>query len=239
MKSIDIYIPPEFRMTEEEREKILAGDKKCKVCNDLHFIIDDSGNTVRCKCKLEEDILVNMKRSGMNNLLEHKVGNFVATEDWQKQLKNMAISYAKDTENKWFVLLGQSGAGKTMVCSALANKCLSDGEMVNYIQWDLFIRTLKSNMFNNDNMYLEEVKKIQTLYIDDLFKGKISEYDLEICFDIINFRYVNKLRTIVSSEYTFTQLNEIDSAIAGRMYEMCKNYMFEIKKDIKNNYRLK
>lgn len=239
MKRFKIDIPDEFKMTEEERENILNPKRTCEICNDLHYIIDSNGKAIRCKCKLKDDILLNMKNSGMHSLLNNKVSDFEVTNDWQKKVKTLAIDYATNINDKWFVLLGQSGSGKTMICSAISNKFLNDGLIVNYIQWDSFIRSYKNKLIINDTKIFDDIKSVSILYIDDLFKGKISDFDLEICFELINYRYANNLKTIISSEFLFTELNDLDSAIAGRIFEKCKGYICEISKDNKNNFRLK
>ncbi len=240
MKKLEMSfeIPEEYKMTEEQREELLKHKASCSICNDLHYL-NKNGLVVRCECQLKHDIEQNMKKSGMNNLLNNKVSNFETKQKWQSDLKNLAIKYAKTYTDEWFVVLGQSGSGKTMICSALANKMLSDGLSVNYIQWDSFMREHKQKVIKEgDVSFLYKVMDVQVLYIDDLFKGKITDYDLEVCYEVINYRYNKRLITIVSSEHLFNSLNQIDSAIAGRMFERSNGYVFEIDKNDKNNYRV-
>ena len=52
-------------------------------------------------------------------------------------------------------------------------------------------------------------------------------------FEIINYRYINKLPIIVSSEYSIDELLNFDEAIGSRIYEMCKDYLVEIEKRFK------
>ena len=72
-----------------------------------------------------------------------------------------------------------------------------------------------------------------------MLKGKTTESDKNIMFEIINYRYINHLPIIVSSEYDINALLNFDEAIGSRIYEMCKDYLVEIEKDLKNNYRLR
>ena len=58
-------------------------------------------------------------------------------------------------------------------------------------------------------------------------------------FEIINYRYLNFLPIIVSSEFTIEKMLEFDEGIGSRIYEMSKDYVVEIKNDIRNNYRSK
>ena len=64
---------------------------------------------------------------------------------------------------------------------------------------------------------IADLKNAQILYIDDLFKtGKAldgssnpTNADISIAFEIINYRYINHLPTIVSTEKTPQELLEM------------------------------
>ena len=58
-------------------------------------------------------------------------------------------------------------------------------------------------------------------------------------FEIINYRYLNYLPIIVSSEFTIDKILGFDQGVGSRIYEMCKDYIVEVEQDIRNNYRLK
>ena len=103
------------------------------------------------------------------------------------------------------------------------------------------ITKLKQNMIDEE-YYTKTISKYQlceVLLIDDLFKGKINDTDINIVFVIINYRYLNFLPIIVSSEFSIDKLLAFDEGVGSRIYEMAKDYVVEIEKDISNNYRLK
>lgn len=75
------------------------------------------------------------------------------------------------------------------------------------------------------------------LYIDDLFKGKITEADINLVFEILNYRYNNNFKTIISSEYMLTELLKIDEAISSRILEKSRGYHLDIKRENGRNYR--
>ena len=50
------------------------------------------------------------------------------------------------------------------------------------------------------NKVMNRYKNARVLFIDDLFKGKITDSDINIMFELINFRYFNNLPVIVSCE---------------------------------------
>jgi len=98
---------------------------------------------------------------------------------------------------------------------------------------------------------MQEIKNADVLYIDDLFKtgkddfGKVKQptpADINAAFEIINFRYNDPRKiTIISSERTISDLNEIDEAIAGRIAEKSKadGYCINLGRDAGKNYRMK
>lgn len=81
---------------------------------------------------------------------------------------------------------------------------------------------------------------VEVLIIDDLFKGKINESDINIVFEIVNYRYMNmnNLPIIVSSEFTSENLLYFDEGVGSRIIEMCKDYVVEIEGK-ENSYRVK
>ena len=87
--------------------------------------------------------------------------------------------------------------------------------------------------------FISKFQNCDILLSDDLFKGKVNDSDVNIMFEIINYRYINNLPMIINSEFLIDRLLYIDEAIGSRIYEMCRDYLVQIKHDIKNNYRLR
>ena len=109
-----------------------------------------------------------------------------------------------------------------------------------YMEYRVAITGLKRNMLD-DIYYRNQIGKYQNakvLIIDDLFKGKITESDLNIIFEIINHRYFNGLPVVISSEKTEMDLLDIDEAIGSRIMEMCKGRMI-VFEGVDLNYRLR
>lgn len=172
--------------------------------------------------------------------------NFKAYNGQMLEVKDMAIKYYKyfdkfkKNRNNSILLCGNSGSGKTHLSMAIANNLIKKKISVIYMPYRDVITVIKQNMLNGD-VYSKQVnkyKKAEVLLIDDLFKGQISKSDLNIVFEIINYRYMNNLPMIISTELTIEELIEIDEAIGSRIYEMSSNYIVEIL-GRQNNYRLK
>lgn len=71
-----------------------------------------------------------------------------------------------------------------------------------------------------------------------LQNGKTTESDINIMFEIINYRYLKNKPIIISSELIQSKLLDFDEAVGSRIIEMCKGRTAEAI-GIENNYRLK
>ncbi|MBQ3423200.1 MAG: DNA replication protein, partial [Romboutsia sp.] len=81
-------------------------------------------------------------------------------------------------------------------------------------------------------------KNARVLLIDDLFKGSVTPSDINIMFEIINYRYLNKKPMIISTEKYLDDLLSIDEALGSRIIEMCGTHNLELR-GRHLNYRLK
>lgn len=199
-----------------------------------------------CRCMKVRASIRNMERSGLKNLIKtYTFERFEDTEDWQKKIKSAAMEYAEGG-NGWFFLGGQSGSGKTHICTAICRKFLLDGKPVQYMLWRDDIVRMKAAV-NDEDAYrqmIDRFKSVKVLYIDDLFKsGKRDDAqqptvaDVNIAFEILNYRYNDpELLTVISSELTINEIISIDEAVGGRIYERSK--VFNIDPDSKKNFRL-
>lgn len=189
-----------------------------------------------------------LKNSGISEAFRKK--NFKNFEIKNRPLliahaRKMAIDYVTNFEelrhskNNSIAFLGQVGAGKTHLSIAIANELMKKNIGVLYMQYREAITQLKQNMMD-EVYYQNEIGKYKTasvLLLDDLYKGKITESDANIMFEIINYRYLKGLPIIVSSEFTVDGLLDFDEAIGSRIIEMCKGRIIEFN-DPELNYRL-
>ena len=212
-----------------------------------------------CECQNVRRTIRRLERSGLKNIIKdytfdwNKVLNFDGeTGPYVQYTAAKALEYTHNHNGAWFFIGGQSGSGKTFLCTAIAGSFLAKGEEVKYMLWRDDITKLKSCITDNEKyeQLISEYKSVRVLYIDDLFKngkdqtGKVQRptgSDIQIAFEILNYRYNNKeLITIISSERTIHELVEIDEALGGRISEksVTNGFGFNIKNDMSKNYRL-
>lgn len=185
--------------------------------------------------------------SGINtDNIDKSFSNFDEWSSKSKEIKSKAIEYYKsfntlkaDRRNS-ILLCGNPGSGKTHIALALANNFLKKNIRVVYMPYRDIVTKLKQNMIDEE-YYKKTLNKYQTcevLLLDDLYKGKVNETDVNIMFELINYRYLNYLPLIVSTEFTVEKLLSFDEAIGSRIYEMSKNFLVEIEGS-EHNYRLR
>ena len=238
-----------------------ADGYNCDICKNKGFIASVSENygyysemLTPCKCQRVRKAIHRLNRSGLKNLVKDcTFDKYEAPERWQQVIKETAMRFCKDEGNHWLFIGGQSGAGKTHICTAISVYYIKHGKEVRYMLWRDDITKIKS-VVNDPDQYgslMRDFKSTPVLYIDDLFKsgkGDDGQYkpptaaDVNVAFEILNFRYNNPdLITIISSERTLVELNDIDEAIAGRIAERAKasGYCINLKRDKARNWRMK
>lgn len=159
----------------------------------------------------------------------------------QKCAMNYSNSFEKvrSLRQNSIALLGQSGAGKTHLLSAIANDLIDKGIIILYFPFVEGFNEIKDD-FDLLEQRINKMQKVDVLFIDDLFKGRKepTSFQIEQMFAVINYRYLNNLPILVSSEKNINELLKIDEALGSRIYEMCKDYLVELKGD-GLNYRLR
>lgn len=230
----------------------------CPKCKDqLGYIKGEWPNEVwvRCSCiewrraqKLmkSSEITEEFKRLGFKNFCTDGKPQVVI------DAYECALEYYQDFENvrnerrNSIALLGQPGAGKTHLLTAIANNLIQRKHVsVLYFPYVEGFNDLKED-FDKLEEKLERMKKVDVLFIDDLFKPtgrdrkpRATEWQIEQMYAVINHRYLNHQPIMISSELTVDELVDVDEALGTRIYEMCQDFCVVIKGDRKIlNHRL-
>lgn len=224
----------------------------CPKCKGTTWIswVDDKGCEVAKRCECFEPMIARRRliNSGITSAFRDKgFKNFdtrgmKVLEEAKKTCVNYCTDYMqiRDSRNNSVLLLGQVGSGKTHLTMAICNALLDYHKVgIRYMGYREMMTKLKQNIIDEReyDVAIGPLKLTPVLVIDDLLKGKVTESDINILFEIINYRYVNALPIIVSSEKSKEELLAFDSAIASRLIEMAKGRIIEIKGN-EYNYRL-
>ena len=220
-------------------------ESKCPICGGTGWILrkDEEDRPIaeeRCSCFLKRETEDRLQKSGLSAVIAQKTfDSFRAVEPWQKELKSSAEEYVAAVLSggkPWLFLCGQSGSGKSHLCSAVVGRLIKAGHQVRYMQWLQDSRVLKYA----ESPDVEQFKTAEVLYVDDLFKGihKPTDADIRLIFEIINYRYNNNLPTIISCESFMQELLQVDEATFSRVIEKTgTKFLLSVERDQERNYR--
>lgn len=242
----------EWLKDKSERENAKEGDLKgydCRKCKNKGYIvkvIDGEQIQQRCTCLNVRKSLKRIEESGLKPLLDRGTfENYIATEDWQKHALSLSQNYVEYGENKWLFFGGQSGSGKTMLCTAVSGELLKRGNALKYMMWRDESTKIKA-IVNDASQYtrmVDDLKSVDILYIDDFLKTQQGQMptsaDINLAYEILNYRDVHNLRTIISTERMIGDIIALDEALGGRIDDRTKGYQMNIAKDRNKNYRLR
>lgn len=144
-----------------------------------------------------------------------------------------AVEFAKgvaiNATDKGMFLYGGTGCGKTHIAIAtLQTWTKHDSGM--FFTLPNLLSLLKDNMGNKEALdkIMGNVLNADLLVLDDLGAEKFTEWVGERMFQIINDRYINRRKTIITSNFSMEQLDERmgeqGNRIMSRVAAMCKAF---------------
>lgn len=226
-------------------------DYQCEKCHDTGYVLEvRDGYDVAVECVCYEKLMARrrLERSRISDeLLKKGFKDFDDRGmDVLKNAREKALDYyrnflANEKERHNSILFcGQVGSGKThlgmAVCNNLMNIC---GVGVIYMTYRDAMREIKQTVTDRVNYYaaLDPYCNARLLYIDDLLKGRPTEAEMNILYELVNYRYMHNKPMVISTERFPEELVNFDEAIGSRILEMCRGYSIVLKGQ-ELNYRL-
>ncbi|RKH77003.1 AAA family ATPase [Corallococcus sp. AB032C] len=241
----------EFRIMNQENGMTSTSPSKdsykCEKCRDLGIIFVDNSTARVCECIVQRKIERIFKASEITEAFRGlNFSNF--SLDHRPQIVQdafkCAVKYVKSfpgikhSRRNSIALLGNPGAGKTHLLTAVANNLIRNQVEVLYFPYREGFDEIKDDLESLEQK-CDRMKSVEVLFIDDLFKRGATEFEIKTMYSVINYRYLNHKPIMVSSECLEDDLLEIDEALGSRIIEMCRDYIVEIVGDRKLlNYRL-
>ena len=207
------------------------GGIHCELCNDKGYLLRTDADGIvwsrECSCMKRRRTERSIRKSGVSDMLDrYTFERYVADTPLRVKIKEIAKRFV-ESEKGWMIVSGISGSGKSHICVATCGAMIDRGIEMRYFSWRDDSVNLKSLL--NTPEYKEEIDKlirVPLLYIDDFFKGTISDADINLAFQILNGRYNDsKKRTIISSELRIEDIFKKDEAIGGRILERSNGFI--------------
>ena len=136
------------------------------------------------------------------------------------------------TAQKGLYLYGPAGSGKTHIAYAIAEEVEKRGFKVKFHKVNRLIHKFRDNRDYAGRELLDTFIGIDYtgfgqdrdyLFLDDLGSNKESDFSIDCLTMILDYRYENKLQTIITSNASMEELEEnVGSRIYSRLVGMCK-----------------
>ena len=129
---------------------------------------------------------------------------------------NQAYHYAKSL-NGWLLLRGGYGCGKTHLAAAIANYAVGMGVPTLFLTVPDLLDMLRFSYDSQDTTFedrFNEIRNAALLVLDDFGTQNATGWAQEKLFQIINYRYVNKLPLVITTNLS---LDDIEARFRSRL----------------------
>ena len=130
----------------------------------------------------------------------------------QRQSLQIALEAAQKFAHSldgWLLIQGPYGCGKTHLAAAVANECASLGFPTLFLTVPDLLDSLRFAFNAEDTTFEERFIQIRTaplLVLDDFGTQNATDWAREKLFQILNYRYVNRLPVLVTTNLAMEQI---------------------------------
>jgi DNA replication protein DnaC len=131
---------------------------------------------------------------------------------------NQARHFAQNL-NGWLLLRGGYGSGKTHLAAAISNFAVGMGVPTLFLTVPDLLDTLRFSYDSEDTTFegrFDEIRNAPLLVLDDFGTQNVTGWAQEKLFQIVNFRYINKLPLVITTNLS---LDEIEARIRSRLID--------------------
>jgi DNA replication protein DnaC len=212
------------------------GDPNCPHCGGLGYLRTDVpidhpnfGRLQICVCR-QRDVSEQVRNRlySLSHLDELKGLTFESFEPrgqknlGEKQANSLEMAFNQARHfaqnlNGWLLLRGGYGSGKTHLAAGIANFAVGMGVPTLFLTVPDLLDMLRFSYDSEDTTFerrFDEIRNAPLLVLDDFGTQNATGWAQEKLFQIINFRYINKLPLVVT---TNLGLDEIDARIRSRL----------------------
>jgi len=222
--------------TPDYRPFDLPGNPDCKFCSGLGYLRQDLpvghpdfGKMQVCVCRqmkvekrMHERLFSMSNLEALKNLTfdnfkpRGRVGLRAVQAESLEQAYNQSRIFA-EKRTGWLLLSGEFGCGKTHLAAAIANFAVSLGVPTLFLTVPDLLDMLRFSYDDPDATFesrFDEIRSAPLLVMDDFGTQNATEWAQEKLFQILNFRYVNKLPLVVT---TNLMIGEMEPRISSRL----------------------
>ena len=110
----------------------------------------------------------------------------------------------------FLTLYGKVGVGKTHLAIASGYRLIEDKlQPLRFFSSSELIRQIQNNMNANTSSLVDQIKKSPILILDDLGREYSTPWTESVYHEIIDYRYSNEMRTLVTTNHSIPELEKI------------------------------
>ncbi len=230
--------PLEENVNFANQDQTFRGDPDCPICHGSGYIRLDVplghpqfGKIQLCTCRASQarqDVYDKLYAlSHLNELSHMTFENFEPHGRvglYPEEAKSIEMAYHQaqvfsENQQGWLFFQGGYGCGKTHLAAAIANFAVQIGVPTLFVTVPDLLDNLRfalSEVENSFEAQFNEVRQIDLLILDDLGTQNATPWAQEKLFQIINFRYINRLPTVIT---TNMRLDQIEGRIRSRLID--------------------
>jgi DNA replication protein DnaC len=210
----------------------------CPICGgigwtraDVPITHPDFGKMQVCVCKQNEVAQHTFERlfqlSNLQAFQNMTFKNFKAEGrmglgDRQVSSLQLALNHSNHfalNPSGWLLLMGTYGCGKTHLAAAIANEVLTHGTAVLFLTIPDLLDWLRYSYGSQETNFeerFEEIRNMPLLVLDDLGTQNTTPWAEEKLYQILNYRYINRIPTVITTNQEFI---EIEGRIRSRLQD--------------------
>lgn len=208
---------------------------ECALCHDTGYV---GGNM--CSCFKRALVLARIESSGLGQLVRNQSFDsfsfdFYAGQDLESvrrnynKLKKFAENFTGKGDDNW-LLLGNTGLGKTHLSSSVAIEVINKGFDVVYMTASTLFSVFEKQRFGEGSVgdgSDEQIFNADLLIIDDLGTESSNQFTVSCLYNIINTRMISGKSTIINTNLTQAELRQkYTDRIASRLFGEYKPLLF-------------
>lgn len=228
------------------------GDPNCPICHGLGYYRrevplghPDFGRVHLCECRqaeVQSAMHQRLFRFSQLDKLQHltfqnfqprgRIGLYPQQADSLELAYNQARQFAQH-RNGWLFLQGGTGCGKTHLAAAIANAATEQGVPTLFITVPDLLDVLRFAYDDPEETFEErfnEIRQAPLLVLDDFGTQNATPWAREKLFQLINYRYINRLPLVITTNQTDADLDERlgsrlqDPELVTRVYILAPDY---------------
>ena len=162
-----------------------------------------------CSCTLLRQRIARFNTVELPGVLSHaSFDNYRGAVPAAELAKHVALDFAhhyrKDGDNKGFILSGPVGTGKThLLAATLSHLVLEGGAEARYVEISFLYATIRKGFKDGKSggEIIGPLSEVEVLAIDELGKGRGSQFELDTLDELISRRYNAKRTTLFATNY--------------------------------------